>query len=184
MIGIEILSILGTLIKLKLCTKFFLLKPKQSEDATYITINLEKRNEESNKDKTNESNVELPNEETHEKEPNVEEKYGDTNIDETNGESDIERTNENETIELDRDFLKEHMDPDSGLLDALLANKTLSREEISEVKDKRSSYKRNSQLLDYIFKKNQYNGLIAALQDSEQKHIVNYLNANGGECLL
>ena len=88
-------------------------------------------------------------------------------------------TNE-EAIIRHRQFLEERMDPDFGLLNTLLANRTLSWKETSEVKDKSPFYKRNSKLLDYILEKKQYSDLIWALGGNEQTHIVNYLNANGG----
>lgn len=73
------------------------------------------------------------------------------------------------------------MDPDFGLLDKLLANGTIGRREVGDIRSKRSSWLRNSQLLDYILAKDQSVGLIAALRDSDQIHIVNYLTANGGK---
>ena len=88
----------------------------------------------------------------------------------------------NEAIERHREFLEEHMDPDFGLLEKLLSNKTLSRKQFSEVKDRSPFYKRNAQLLDFILEKRQGDRLIEALRDTEQIHIANYLNWNGGEC--
>lgn len=76
------------------------------------------------------------------------------------------------------------MDPNFGLLDKLLANGSISRREIDVVKSKSSLSERNSQLLDFIFDKDVCDGLIAALQDADQMHIVNYLTANGGKALL
>lgn len=93
------------------------------------------------------------------------------------------RANE-EILERHRELLEERIDPDHGLLDALLTSGTLSRKEILEIKDKSPFHKRNSLLLDYILKKGQGDCLIAALRDTEQIHIANYLNANGGECSI
>lgn len=87
-----------------------------------------------------------------------------------------------ETIKRHRELLEEHMDPDSGFLDVLIANWTLSWKEISKVKDKSPFWERNSQLLDYILEKRQGDGLNEALRETEQLHIVNYLSANGGKC--
>lgn len=129
--------------------------------------------------RTNATNGEERNVEQTNEEGNTDERNEDTDAKETNGES-----NKNETIKYHREFLKERMDPDYGLLDTLLSNKTLSSEEISEIKIKSSFYRKNSQLLDYILEKNQYSGLIAALQENEQVHLINYLNANGGECCI
>jgi hypothetical protein len=76
------------------------------------------------------------------------------------------------------------MDPDFGLLDKLRANGTIGWREIEEVSSKSSSFRRNSQLLEYILAKDQTDGLIAALRDADQMHIVNYLTANGGKNLV
>ena len=73
------------------------------------------------------------------------------------------------------------MDPDSGLLDKLIANGTISAREAAYVKDKSPFHERNSQLLDYIVQNHQQDRLFEALRNSEQKHIVNYLKANGGK---
>jgi len=73
------------------------------------------------------------------------------------------------------------MDPDFGLLSNLLANGTIDRREVNEVKSKSSLCSRNSQLLDYILTKDQCDELKAALGDASQLHIVNYLMLNGGK---
>lgn len=77
-------------------------------------------------------------------------------------------------------FLQERMDPDSGLLDKLLANKTLSKIEYDDIKDHRPFYRRNARLLDYISQKQKYDSLIGALKDTRQTHLVNYLTGSGG----
>ena len=79
-----------------------------------------------------------------------------------------------------RSFLQERMDPDSGLLDKLLANKTLSRIECNDIKDHHPFDRRNDRLLHYISLKKKYNNLIDALRDNRQTHLVNYLIGNGG----
>ena len=72
------------------------------------------------------------------------------------------------------------MDPDFGLLDKLLANRSLSRIECEDIKDQHPFYLRNARLLDYISQKGKYDSLISALRDSRQTHLVNYLIENGG----
>lgn len=80
-----------------------------------------------------------------------------------------------------RGFLEERMDPDSGLLDKLLGNKTLSKIEYDKIKSHQYDfYERNARLLDYISQKNKYDSLIGALRDTRQTHLVNYLIGNGG----
>lgn len=83
-------------------------------------------------------------------------------------------------IEQHREFLEERIDPDSGLLDKLLANGNLSRKEHSLIKGKSSLYERNGLLLNYILEKQGGDSLIEALRNTEQTHIANYLNANAG----
>lgn len=73
------------------------------------------------------------------------------------------------------------MDPDFGLLDILLRNGIIGWSEMDDVMSQSSSCKRNSKLLDYILDRDQYDGLIISLRDTDQKHIINYLTANGGE---
>ena len=77
-------------------------------------------------------------------------------------------------------FLQERVDPDSGLLDKLLANKTLSWVEYNNIKGHHLYYERNARLLDYITQKMKYDNFISALKDTSQTHLVNYLIANGG----
>lgn len=84
-----------------------------------------------------------------------------------------------------RGFLEERIDPDFGLLDNLLADQTIDWREKDEIRSKSTSCSRNCQLLDYILTKNKGDGLIAALRNADQMHIVNYLTANGGKgCII
>ena len=77
-------------------------------------------------------------------------------------------------------FLEERMDPDSGLLDKLFGNKTLSKMEYDDIKDHHPFYRRNAWLLDYIEHKRKYDKFIGALKDTRQTHLVNYLIGNRG----
>lgn len=79
-------------------------------------------------------------------------------------------------------FLEERMDPDSGLLDKLLSNKTLSKIEYDNIKGHHQClfYKRNARLLICIGQKNNYDSLLGALRDTRQTHLVNCLIENGG----
>lgn len=80
-----------------------------------------------------------------------------------------------------REFLEEVIDPDFGLLDKLLETCTLSWREIADIKTKDTFYKRNSELLDLISRKKKYDRLINALTNTNQSHVVKYINADGGE---
>lgn len=72
------------------------------------------------------------------------------------------------------------MDVDSGLLDKLLANETLSGKEVRDIRKYQTFDERNSRLLDYILEKNKVDCLIASLIDTKQTHLVNYLAEDGG----
>ena len=78
-----------------------------------------------------------------------------------------------------RAFLEEHIDPDFGLLENLRIKEILNRREIADIQSERTFYKRNSLLLELIVEKRAYDGLYAALAETRQSHIVNYLKANG-----
>ena len=91
---------------------------------------------------------------------------------------------EQSLIEEHRLWLEDRMDPDFGLLNELLGNGTLSEEEKSEIEGENPFQRRNCHLLDYILEKYLGDRLIATLQHFEQRHIANYLNANGGECSM
>ena len=73
------------------------------------------------------------------------------------------------------------MEPDFGLLDIMLAYGTIDWGDKEEVESQNSSRERNSKLLDYILERDQCDGLITALTDSDQTHIANYLTSNGGK---
>src|SRR6218665_1125656 len=66
-----------------------------------------------------------------------------------------------------RDFLKERMDPDSGLLLIIHANKVIDWDKMDDVTSQISSCERNSKLLDYILDGDQCDGLITALQNAD-----------------
>lgn len=72
------------------------------------------------------------------------------------------------------------MDTDFGLLDKLLSCETLTRREMNEIKEVRGRYDRNKMLLEHIDRKGSYEQLKTALSETRQKHLVNYLDSNGG----
>lgn len=75
------------------------------------------------------------------------------------------------------------MDVDFGLLDMLLGSGILSYEALQTIKSRSPFQERNETLIDYIMKHNCYQGLIPALEDTHQAHIVNFLEADGGYTL-
>ena|SRR6218665_3306767 len=78
-------------------------------------------------------------------------------------------------------FLKERMEADFGLLDTMLTNGTIGWSDKESIESQNSPSLRNSKLLHYILERDQCDGLIMALKESDQTHIVNYLTANGGK---
>ena len=71
------------------------------------------------------------------------------------------------------------MDPCFGLIEEL----SLPNKDNKKVKAERTLQKKNAKLLDYILKHGKFKELITALRNTNQSHIVNYLNSNGGEFL-
>lgn len=91
------------------------------------------------------------------------------------------KPSEEDALVRHKEFLEEIIDSDFGLLDKLLQTGTLSWREIADIKAKDTFYRRNYELLDLISEKNKYDCLISALIDTNQLHVVNYLNGDGGE---
>lgn len=88
-----------------------------------------------------------------------------------------------------RAFLEEHVDPDSGLLNSLRSMRILNRQQIAEVNAKETFYQRNAAILNFIFKIEKEGNFADALKDSNQKHLANFIENNGGKhgyalCLL
>src|SRR6218665_3727677 len=89
-----------------------------------------------------------------------------------------------EKIKKHREFLVDRIDPEFGLLDKLLANKILTREDVQKIKlNINTTCEKNRILLDIILKNKKANELVSALTDIGQFHLVNYLNADGGKTL-
>lgn len=82
-----------------------------------------------------------------------------------------------------KSMLEDCMDPDYGLLDFLLASKTLSRREIQDIKSGSTTCVRNGKLLSYIEEKSAVEELKSALIEENQMHIVNFINSTGGMIL-
>lgn len=84
-------------------------------------------------------------------------------------------------MERQRDKLIEIMDSEFGLLDKLLKSKSLTRSEIAKINAEATMSSRNEILLNHIFQKGKEQDLIAALLESGQKHVVNWIRGNGGK---
>ena len=90
-----------------------------------------------------------------------------------------------EIIVKHRAFLVDRIDPDFGLLDKLLASRTLTREDAQKIKlNINTTCEKNRILLDLILNNRKANELVSALRDNGQTHLVNYLNADGGKKLM
>lgn len=71
------------------------------------------------------------------------------------------------------------INPDFGLLDALLANGALSAPEATDVKNQHTVHNRNEKILEFVLRKGAVQKLATALLKTKQTHLVAYL-ANGG----
>ena len=78
--------------------------------------------------------------------------------------------------------LKDLLEPNYGLLDHLLSLGVLSRSEIADVRSRILIAKQNACLLDILALKTEEHCLnfLAALERTNQMHIVNYIHCNGG----
>src|SRR6218665_3692426 len=83
-------------------------------------------------------------------------------------------------IEAHKDLITDRLDPDFGLLDVLLANRSLTRPEVAKVKAVPDSYGRSEKLLEYIFDKGIYEKFLDALRTTQQTHLANFISSNGG----
>lgn len=79
-----------------------------------------------------------------------------------------------------REFLVEHIDPDFGILDKLIASEAVTERDIREIRILLTFDQRNSKLLELIMEGNVYDSFLSALKKSNQNHIVNYLTSDGG----
>lgn len=79
-------------------------------------------------------------------------------------------------------FLMDRMDPDFGLLDAMIASKDLTMAEFHQIRSMPSTIEdRNRKLLECITEKNKSDKFTAALEKARQMHLVNYLNSDGSK---
>lgn len=82
-------------------------------------------------------------------------------------------------MERQKDKLIEIMDSEFGLLDKLLKSKSLTRGEFAKINAEATMFSRNEILLNHIFQKGKEQDLIAALLESGQNHVVNWIRGNG-----
>lgn len=84
-------------------------------------------------------------------------------------------------VERQRDKLIDFIDSESGLLNILLRNRVLTNREIRSIKSELTSDSRNEVLLEYISENDRHQGLMAALSESHQIHVVNWISADGSK---
>ena len=83
-------------------------------------------------------------------------------------------------LEAHKELITDRLDPDFGLLDELLTNRSLTRPEVARVKAVPDSYGRSEKLLEYIFDKGTCEKFLDALRKTQQTHLVNFIISSGG----
>jgi len=73
------------------------------------------------------------------------------------------------------------IEPDFGLLDELLSRGVLTRPELADVHSERTVYRRNAAMLDLLVSEDQCDKFVAALLQTSQPHVVNFIMQNGGQ---
>jgi len=71
-------------------------------------------------------------------------------------------------------------EPDFGLLDELLSLEVLTRPQLADVQSKRTVHRSTGAVLDLLVSEEQCDKFVAALQRTDQKHVVNFVTQNGG----
>jgi len=79
--------------------------------------------------------------------------------------------------------LSDIIEPDFGLLDDLLRLEVLSRRQYDDIRsEKRAAYRRSEAVLDLLTSEDQCVKFLTALQQTGQRHVVNFITQNGGQC--
>ena len=87
-------------------------------------------------------------------------------------------------IEAHKDLITDRLDPDFGLLDELLASRSLTRSEVSRVNAVTDSYGKSEKILEYILDKGIYENFFDALRKTQQNHLANFIWSNGGNLII
>jgi len=86
-----------------------------------------------------------------------------------------------DTIMRLRSQLSDIIEPDFGLLDELLCLGVLTRKQYEDIQsEQRAPYRRTDAVLDLLTSE-QCNKFMLALRRTQQHHVVNYMNENGGK---
>jgi VIT1/CCC1 family predicted Fe2+/Mn2+ transporter len=80
--------------------------------------------------------------------------------------------------------LREILELDSGFLDSLLEHRALSPDHVSQIAQ--TLYNKNDKLLDILLNRytGDYSEVMDCLTETGQQHVVNYIYAAGGMCLI
>jgi len=74
------------------------------------------------------------------------------------------------------------IEPDFGLLDQLLSRDVLSRRQYTKLRSgDKTAYEQNDALLDLLVSQDQCDRFIVALKRTDQQHVVNFIEQNGGQ---
>lgn len=81
-----------------------------------------------------------------------------------------------------RSTLREIIEPDYDLLDKLLGTNVLLQEEAEVIRSERAVLLRNDKLISFLFESKHaiFSAMLTALTDSDQLHVVNFIQYNGG----
>ena len=78
--------------------------------------------------------------------------------------------------------LAEFVEPDFGLLEQLRSLGVLTRRQYDDIcSERRAAYRRSEAFLDLLVSEDQCAKFLTALQQTEQKHVVNFITQNGGQ---
>jgi len=77
--------------------------------------------------------------------------------------------------------LADYIEPDFGLLHALLHLDVLTGRQVDDVSSERTAFRRNDALLDLLTSAEQCFKFLIALQQTGQQHVVNFITQKGGQ---
>lgn len=95
-----------------------------------------------------------------------------------------EEPNLSSKINAQREKLQDIIAPGFGLTDKLFACNVLNADEKSLIDTTETTFDQNRMLLDFILKSGKCNEFVQALRDSDQTHVANWIEGNGGRLTL
>ena len=81
-----------------------------------------------------------------------------------------------------RETLSKLIDPDLAFLDSLCEKEVITGDQFGDIYKQSDEIQKNNQLLTYLLNNNNVNlgELMQALEETGQKHIVNFVSSDGG----